>query len=230
MDKKLKNKNIECILFDWDGTLVDSVSIWYEAALEVLEHYKQEAIKKGFDFPVISKKKIIEMIHSGLRTHYKTIGADNSQEVEEIYRKVGLDNLQKVRLHEGVDEFLKELKSLKKYKIGLVTSSIKKYLNIGLKNNDLEDYFDIIVANEDVRRIKPDPEGLYLALDKLKVKKENAIYIGDSYADAGAGEKSGITTIIHYPKVNHRIYTRKEVEDLRADMIIEDIKEVFEIL
>ncbi len=79
---------------------------------------------------------------------------------------------------------------------------------------DLTDYFNLVVSSLDVRRPKPDPESIHLILDKLAVPADEALFIGDSESDAGAGRSAGV----------HMAAFRNPA--LTADYHINDLKQI----
>jgi phosphoglycolate phosphatase len=80
----------------------------------------------------------------------------------------------------------------KGYKTGIISTKYRYRIQGVLERENLNNYFDLIVGGEDVSNHKPDPEGLFLAIKKLGVEKEQVWYVGDSLVDAKAAKQAGI--------------------------------------
>ena len=94
-------------------------------------------------------------------------------------------------LYPGVKEMLVNLRE-QGYRLGIVTTKFAYRVRNIMKKFDTEDLFDVFIGVGDVTKVKPDPEGLLLAVEKLGVKKEEVLYVGDSYVDAMAAEAAGM--------------------------------------
>lgn len=81
------------------------------------------------------------------------------------------------------------------YKTGIVTTKYHHRIDQILKKFELAHLVDVIVGGDEVKKEKPDPEGLLLALARLGVKPEEAWYIGDTLIDAKAAEGAGVEFI-----------------------------------
>ncbi len=76
--------------------------------------------------------------------------------------------------------------------LGIVTTKFRRRIHEVLTREGLRDRFAVIVGGDDVRRPKPDPEGLQLALASLSAQPPSALYVGDSLTDAEAARRAGI--------------------------------------
>ena len=92
----------------------------------------------------------------------------------------------------GIDSLLKKLLVSNK-KIAIVTSSPRKYCEKVINYWGL--YFDDIVAKDDVKNLKPNPEPFLLAIKKLEIEPQFAISVGDQYKDIIASKYANITTV-----------------------------------
>ena len=91
-------------------------------------------------------------------------------------------------------EILKELKKLK-LSLALVTTCRRYYLNILIEKLHLEDLFDVIVAREDVKNLKPSSEAYLKSIDYLGIDKENCLAFEDSKRGIDAAVNCGLKTV-----------------------------------
>lgn len=208
----------EFILFDWDGCLANTLPIWLKAYKRVFATYNvfptdEEIVQKAFgNWGAAAEFGISDKLGFGTKL-----------------RALALTQMPTVGLHEHAKAMLAELKKQNK-KIAIVTSSKKENVLPALKHNNIEKYFDTVICMEDITNDKPHPEMLEKALEILSGDKEQAIIIGDSIRDIGAGKNAGIATAVYYPEANHVLYTEEFVKSLDADYIVTDFRELAKIL
>jgi len=116
-----------------------------------------------------------------------------------------------------VESTLKILKS-KSIKLGLLTTTPKKPLKAVVERFSLNDYFDIMLAKEDVKN-KPNPEGLERIIKKFKIRKDECIFVGDSPIDILTGKAAGVKTIA----VSTGIANIEQLKEVKPDGIIPDL-------
>ncbi len=106
-------------------------------------------------------------------------------------------------LYEGAKEMLRALKNNGK-KLALVTASRPMIIDVMLAKHGLDDIFEVIVTSDDVAEHKPNPAGIFMALERLGAEdKTRAVMIGDTTRDTLAAINAGIEHIIFYPKDAH---------------------------
>ena len=98
-------------------------------------------------------------------------------------------------LRDGSKDFLSALKT-KGIKIGLVSNVGRKALDKALLKLDLHPFFNVVVSRNDVQFMKPSGEGLRLALSRLRVMSDKALYVGDSLDDIQAAKAAGVKVIV----------------------------------
>ena len=81
------------------------------------------------------------------------------------------------------------------YALGVVTSKSREFAQRGLRLCALWEFMDVFVSMDDSSRHKPHPEPLLLALERLQVAPEHAVYVGDSRHDMQAARAAGIATV-----------------------------------
>lgn len=178
---------LKTIIFDFDGTLADTLPIVYKSFQHIFDKYMQldkspEDIKAMFGpaendiirthFPEKHIEAAIAQYHDYYWTNHDQ-WVERSQEIEDLLawiRKKGL-------------------------KLAIMTGKGRKSLDLSLKALEMTDWFDMTVTGDEVEKPKPDPEGIHKILKELNTLPEKAIFIGDSNSDIIAGKRAGIETI-----------------------------------
>ena len=175
------------ILFDLDGTLIDST----EAILESFE----EAFKK-FNQKVPSDTLIKAEIGHPLDAMFSTLGVEEKDVMlyidayKEHYRKIACDKT--VLLPQAREAILLASKNAT---LGVVTTKTAKYSIELLEYMGLMDYFDVLIGREDVEHPKPHPEPIIKALSKLQSVTTEHWMIGDTPMDIEAAKAAGINSV-----------------------------------
>ena len=178
------NRSIKALLFDWDGTLVDSA------------HLGLAAFEKTFnELGVVFAHDIYEAKYSpNWYSTYEALGLP-----KDLWHVA--DNLwtqhygeQSAPLIEGVGETLLALR-LKGYQLGIVTSGNRIRVTRELAQSVLKDAFSITVCSEDIVNKKPDPEGLLLAMRGINVDPSQCAYVGDAPEDIEMGRRGNALTV-----------------------------------
>jgi pyrophosphatase PpaX len=209
---------ITTVLFDLDGTIVDTNELIVQSFLHCLEGETPEPMTRELIIPHIGSPLVQQMItFSG------------KEEVSDLIAKYRTFNLSKhdelVAEFPHVRSVLAELFA-KGIKIGIVTSKIRKTTQMGLKLAGLDTYISSIVTVEDVEKPKPDPEGIFRALKELNSSKEEAIMVGDSDFDIKAAKNAGVGSV----GVSWSWKGRAFLEQYHPDHIIDDMRELLPIV
>lgn len=182
--------NYEVFLFDFDGTLFDTL----DSSIYVFEEaYRRMGVS-------IDRSSVLRLTREPISTSYKRImgNMDNFDKfIEHINELVFSDKVTNMAvIYEDTKTIIKYLKDNKKI-IGIVTSNAKDHLLDVLKRFDLENSFDVIVGNREASTPKPSPIPILKALELLDYKdKEKVVYIGDSLNDALAAVNAGVKPIL----------------------------------
>lgn len=206
------------ILFDFDGTLLDSDQMLVVTFQELYDLYRKDYHPSldhmlTFSGPPIKdtlKKEFPDMDQEFILKEYLSRSVKN-------YDKY-------VKPFPYVKEMLKSLKE-NNIPFGLITSKAKDATNYALKITGLEGLFDFKICADEVSKAKPDPEGILLALKHFNVlNKSDAIYIGDTMYDYLTAKNAGV-------KFGYVTFSPRKMEDnLHYDLVIDSFKDFVEVI
>lgn len=182
---------IKAVIFDFDGLLVDTETIWFEAFREVFyERYQVELDLAGYS----------ECIGTGndvLYSYFRKIAGEavECELLEELAAARYTSMMRAPVLREGVKEYLEEAKQYN-LKIALASSSSKQWVQSYLEQLNIIDYFEVINTKDDVKNIKPDPELYIKTLKDLDLTSKEAVVFEDSLNGLSAAKQARIRCII----------------------------------
>lgn len=204
-------------LFDWDGSLANTLPIWFAGYKKVFAKYGIEVDNK-----IISKEVL------GDWEGPRRLGiADDEKFFKDLENEI-LEKVDAAVLNPNVKEVLTLIKQ-SGGKIGVVTASRKRWVKIALRNNGLRNLVDVFLGKEDVAFVKPDPESIFKALQYMGGKKAEAIMVGDNEKDIQAAKNAGIDSCLYFPKKYEEFYDAKYQNSLGATYVIEDFNELKEL-
>ncbi|MDQ0225311.1 pyrophosphatase PpaX [Bacillus sp. 7586-K] len=208
---------INTLLFDLDGTLINTNELIIESFLHTLNKYYPDKYKREDVFPFIGPT---------LYETFESINPEKMEEMVEVYRKFNHEQHDKlVTEFETVFETIQTLKE-KGFKLGIVTTKIRTTVNMGLKLTKLDQFFDVVVTLDDVEHAKPNPEPIFKALEQLDAKPEEAIMVGDNHHDIGAGKNAGTKTA----GVAWSIKGRDYIESFQPDYVLDKMSDLLAIV
>jgi phosphoglycolate phosphatase len=193
LNKKLK---VEAVLFDLDGTLIDSAPIYYQIIDIVFERLR---------VPPVSRKTLQEAMDDGDFDWDYVLPDPMKSRKEELIaeaRKI-IDDIappmfrQQIKLIPGAAEICKKI-AAQGMKIGLVTSTPTDYISVKLtplREAGVENLLQVIITADDVVNKKPHAEPLIKGSKDLSVAIEHCVYVGDTRVDIRAGNAAGMKTV-----------------------------------
>jgi pyrophosphatase PpaX len=180
-------QRIETILFDLDGTLIDSIRL-------ILDSYHHTMAAHGF--APRSDADWLRGLGTPLRQQFKEWidEPDTLERMVATYRAYNLANHdQMVRPYPGIAELLGVIRRNGR-RTGVVTSKNREGTLRGLRRVGLEDAFEVLVCVDDVQSPKPDREPVDRAVALLDADPSSTMYVGDSIHDLYAGRGAGVLT------------------------------------
>lgn len=178
-------KQINTLLFDFDGTLLDTNELIIQTFLSVLgEHYPGR----------FGREDALHFIGPSLEQTFTAIDPERVDELTVQYRTLNRtlhDEL--VEEYDGVTETLRLLKA-QGLKMAIVSTKRSETIRHGLDLMGVSDVFDVLVGLDHVSNPKPDPEPLHLALEQLGASHDEALMIGDNSHDIEGGKNAGVRT------------------------------------
>jgi len=214
-------KNISAVLFDLDGTLIDSEFFYFSNWAPILS--------SSFGVEITFDDWIREFAgHTLLRNvqHLKDrFNIDTTEEFmwEATRKNYANSDMRSIHLMPFAKEVLEHLKE-KNIRIGLVTSSYKSTVDTVLGHHDLLPYFEFFVTREQVEQPKPNPEPYLLALKKLGLQKDEVIVVEDTITGTKAALAAGLQCIA----VSKHLTERERLLG-QADFLLESMSEVIDM-
>jgi pyrophosphatase PpaX len=179
--------DLQTILFDLDGTLIDSVRL-------ILDSYHHTLSQHGL--PPRSDDDWLKGVGTPLHVQFAE-WRDLPEQLEAMiatYREYNLKHHDRmVTIYPGVVEAVREIKS-SGCQTGLVTSKNRQGAIRGLKLVGLEALMDVLVCADEVSNPKPHPEPIEKAVELLGADPRTTVYVGDSIHDMQAGRAAGVRT------------------------------------
>ena len=177
------------VIFDLDGTLIDSMGIWHQIDVEYLG-------QKGIPLPDDLQSEIEGYSFRETAIYFKDRFnlSESIEDIMEVWNTMSFDMYtNNVTLKPGVLDILEYIKS-KGIKMAIATSNSTHLTKAVLKAMDIHGYFDFIVTGNDVKKGKPDPEIYLKAAKGLNVEPSKCFIFEDIPNGILAGKNAGMTT------------------------------------
>jgi HAD superfamily hydrolase (TIGR01662 family) len=200
MEARLSSENrklsVAAVMFDLDGTLIDSVPIYYEII---------DIVFTKLGVPAVSRETLMAAMDDGefdwnrvLPEHMKSQNVELTEKARGIVGDIAPPMFHKqIKLIPGTDDLFKEI-AIAGIKIGLVTSTPAQMMAVKMApliKAGLEKQLKVIVTADDVRSKKPSAEPLIQCSEKLGVPLKKCVYVGDTRVDIRAGKAAGMKTV-----------------------------------
>lgn len=211
---------INTILFDFDGTLVNTNKVIIESWQHTYRHFlgREESLERitaCFGEPLLIT----------MSREFPDVDPEESADVYRNYQKDHASDL--VESFPGVEDLLGALKE-KDYTLFIVTSRTRESAERYLKLLGIEDYFRGMISCDDTEIHKPHPEPIFCALRELGIDKSQAIMVGDSPFDIKCANNADVKSVmVGWGIVNG---SSCPIEDWKADFEIENPLELLDVL
>lgn len=211
-------KDIEAVIFDLDGTLIDSMWMWKEIDIQYLERF-------GLTMPEDLQSCIEGMSFSETAFYFKQRFSlpSSLEEIKADWNQMAWDKYaHQVPFKKGAKGFLTYLKE-KGVKTGIATSNSVELVELVLETHDAKGFFDSIHTSCEVKKGKPAPDIYELVASELQVRPENCLVFEDVPQGIMAGKNAGMKVCSVYDD-----FSRDMEEEKRAlsDYYIQDFDEI----
>lgn len=183
----MTEKKIKAVLFDYDGTLMNTNDI-------VLRSWHHAYDSAGVTAP--PDPEIAWTFGEPLQETMAKVFPGKAQEMIEVYRSYQREIFKgKVYMFPRVDKMVADLKAAG-YKVAIVTSRLWTSTTPAVYDFPIADEFDVLISAVDTTAHKPDPTCLLLACEKLGITPGEAIYVGDSRFDMHCAKNAGMKSVL----------------------------------
>lgn len=209
----LQTQTITTLLFDWDGTIVDSHQLGLRA-------FERSFADLGITFDYETYRRVYS---PNWYSVYEAMGLPNEKwdRADELWiQHYGDQTAQPIA---GAADTLKVLYGYG-YHLGVVSSGSDCRVNREVSELGLADFFDVVVCNEQMQNKKPHPEGLETALEALGRKSYEACYVGDSPEDIEMGKRAGTSTV----GIRSTYPTSWRLKENKPDLYLESFRDLID--
>lgn len=212
-------KNKPVVIFDLDGTLVDTKDLIYESFIHTFAHYKPEYKLTDMELQSFLGPTLEE-------SFLRYFPEDQVAEIVAYYREFN---------HQHHDEYAKEIPHVKEtlqylkdqdYDVAVVSNKLEDVVRLGLKQFDLVQFFDVVIGRDAIDQPKPNPEGLLKACEMLYRSHDDIVYVGDAPSDIVACKNMGAYSIAFILEEERA----QEMMKQKPCAFITDMKELITIL
>ena len=218
---------VEAVLFDLDGTILDSIGIYYQII---------EIVFQRLDIPMPSKDELRDAAKNGDFEWGRVFPEEKTpQEKDGLIKKTReiiteiYPNLfgTHVKLIPKAKEALEAI-SQKGIKMGIVTSTPRQSMQVKLPplvDSGINNLLEVIIHADDAPRKKPAPDPLLECSSRLGIQPKDCMYVGDARIDIQAGKAAGMKTVAVLTGFDDHQALSRENPDAVIDSIV-DLKDI----
>lgn len=207
---------IKAVIFDIDGTLLDTKEFIFQAFEHVFQMFK---------LTHLSRKDIDSIVGKPLEECYKIFAPhlDNQRLCDEHWA-FQENNMALVEPFKNTVKTLRELKS-QGIKIAVV-STRRRAVSQSLEQTGIIEYLDCIIGGDDVKQFKPHPEGIHKALQAFDIPPAQAMMVGDTVVDIQAGKNASTSTAAAL----YGFGSKESLEAAKPDYMLNDVLELLAVI
>lgn len=207
---------IRCVLFDLDGTLLNTNHLIIESFRHTFRHHLGIEIAPEDIYPYFGEPLI---------TTLKRYSPELAEAMIETYREFNWANHDRLTTpFPGTARCLDGLHA-RGCRVGVVTSKLRRTAQHGLEFFGLSRWVEVVVAYEDTDRHKPNPEPILRALEILKVRPEGVLMVGDSPLDLRCAQAAGVRSAA----VAWSVYPLEQLAAEKPDYVLDHLEDLLEL-
>lgn len=218
---------IRAVLFDLDGTLIDTLPDLHAAACAMLNDLGRpplplESIRAyvGRGIPNLIKRVLANSLHVA-----EDPNPPPPEAVASYRRHYARENGRNAKVYPGVLEGLASLRA-QGVPLGVVTNKADTFIQPLLEQTGLSGYFEVLVGGDRLPKVKPDPMPLVWACGRLGVSPTETLFIGDSINDALAARAAGCPVFL----LPYGYNEDRDVHELDCDAIVESVRDAVKLI
>ncbi|MGE5352508.1 MAG: HAD family hydrolase [Acidobacteriota bacterium] len=210
-------KNFDGILFDIDGTLTSTNELIFAS----FNHVAKKYLNKSY-----TPEELIALFGPPEDEILKELTGEKYHEAHydyfDFYNK---KHSELADIYPGIKDILEDIKGTK-IPLGIFTGKGRKASTITLKALEIYDYFEMIVTGDDVKKHKPNPEGILNFVEKYKLDKSRVLLVGDAPADIKAARGAGVKIA----SVVWDSYAKAIVMESNSDYVFHTVEELHKFI
>ncbi|OGY28010.1 MAG: hypothetical protein A2864_00160 [Candidatus Woykebacteria bacterium RIFCSPHIGHO2_01_FULL_39_12] len=198
---------LKAVLFDFDGTIADSLHFHLMAWRKTFNHYGKN----------LSDEEIIrDAFYVTEEEFTKKFKIDDVKAFFDLYYTHLSEVITELKLHENLEEVLSWLKK-KNIKLAIISFADREYLVAQLSRLKIANFFDAVLGHRDASHPKPHSEIAKKAMKILEVNTDETLLIGDTELDIKTGKNALVLTGLYLPKMNLPFVDEESLRALKAD-------------
>lgn len=206
-------KKYKCIIFDLDGTMLDTEKMNMIPL--------QRLIKEELSIDIKYEDLLKYRAYAG-KTTLKMLGFKDIEASYSKWVKYVNEYEDGAKLYEGFDEVIKELDE-NGILCGIASSKMKSQYEIDFLKTGLQSYMKSVILAEDTENHKPHPEPLLKAIEILNIEPKDAMYVGDTFADYKSTKAAGMDFGL-------AVWGATDLDGIKADHYLNTPKDILKVL
>jgi len=209
---------IKAVLFDFDGTLVNTNHLILKTFEVTLKHFLPN---QSF-----TNEHLLNFIGPTLRQTFDLLNKDKTNEMIDYYRSINRQlHDEMIEVYPTVIEGLQALID-RNIILGIVSSKRREMVIHGLRHFHMEHFFQCIVGEDDVKIPKPNPEPILKAMNMIKCNRNEVIFVGDNSHDIEGGKNAEVITC----GVSWALRGVAYLNRFSPDYMLEDMNDLIKII